>query len=259
MGAFSKLVLTDGSAPTGRGSFGWVISDDNGNILAQYKGAVFGGRITLYCSEGYGILSVLRFLLRMRQVHRKEGQPEVQSELLDLLRERIIQSQQSKDEEHGEGIMREETLCSHPLVCDNKSMVNKVNEIVKYDKIYPNVTMESEWDILAEIRTTMRELASSSPSLSHIKSHQDRKKPFEELPLQAQLNFRADWLAEAYLQENPDVDHSRAPVLPSSGCQLHLASGTATHNIKKALKHARTAPPFDCQAVRGQCMEHGGI
>jgi hypothetical protein len=123
-------------------------------------------------------------------------------------------------------------------------MVNKVNEIVKYDKIYPNVTMESEWDILAEIRTTMRELASSRPSLSHIKSHQDKKKPFEELPLQAQLNCRADWLAEAYLQENPEVDHSRAPVLPSSGCQLHLASGTATHNIKKALKHARTVPPL---------------
>jgi hypothetical protein len=201
----------------------------------------------------------------MRQVHRKEGQPEVHSERLDLLRERITQSQHCIDEERGVGIMEEDTLCSHPLLSDNKSMVNKVNEIVQYDKIYPNATMESEWDILAEIRPTMRELASSRPSLSHIKSHQDRKKRLEELPLQAQLNCRADWLAEEYLQENPNVDHSRAPVLPSLGCQLHLASGANSDPQCQEGPEARTdsspfdSSPFDSQAVQGQRMEHGGI
>jgi hypothetical protein len=36
------FIATDGSAPEGKGSFGWVLSDANGNILAQCKGPVFG-------------------------------------------------------------------------------------------------------------------------------------------------------------------------------------------------------------------------
>jgi hypothetical protein len=142
-------------------------------------------------------------------------------------------------------------LRNHPLVCDNKSIVNKINEIIQYDKVYPNVTMASEWDVLAEIRAAMLELtAEGQPTISHIKGHQDRKTPFAKLPLKAQLNCRADWLAEEYLTENPTLDHSRVPILPTSGCQLFLSHGTVTHNIKQEVKNARAAPPLKARLCR---------
>ena len=119
-------IATDGSAPEGKGSFGWVISDTSGTILAQCKGPVFGAKITSYRAEGYGILSVLRFMARMKQVHHN-GEHMNQMED-DSSANRIFQ---------------------HELVCDNKSMVNKVKEIIHYKTVYPNATMESEWDVLA--------------------------------------------------------------------------------------------------------------
>jgi hypothetical protein len=117
-------IATDGSAPDGKGSFAWVISDAEGNILAQCKGPAYGADISSYRAEGYGILSVLRFLVHMRKIHPlQDGLPVVQQ----------------------------------PLVCDNEAIVKKIREIIKYKSIYPNSTMESDWDILAEIRSSMLE------------------------------------------------------------------------------------------------------
>jgi len=121
--------------------------------------------------------------------------------------------------------------------------VKKIREIIKYKSIYPNSTMESDWDILAEIRSSMLELSAKQyPTIRHIKGHQDAHRPFKDLSLPAQLNCKADALAEEYLHENPDIDHSRAPLMPSTGCQLVLSKGTTTRKIKQELKHARAAP-----------------
>ena len=57
------------------------------------------------------------------------------------------------------------------MVCDNQSMVNKTNEISKYVTMYPNSTMVSEYDVLAEIQTAMRKLGMCCPELDHIKGH----------------------------------------------------------------------------------------
>ena len=60
-----------------------------------------------------------------------------------------------------------------------------------------NVTMESELDVLAEMKTTLDALAPASQlTFDHIKGHQDGTCPTEDLPLQAQLNCQADKLAE---------------------------------------------------------------
>ena len=121
-------------------------------------------------------------------------------------------------------------------------MVNKINEINQYKTMYPNSTMASEYDVLAEIRTAMHQLGSSQPLIDHIKGHQNEKKPWHELSHAAQMNCRADELADLYLQEYPGVDRSRVPILPTSGCQLHLANGTVTYDLKLKLTHARTVP-----------------
>ena len=54
--------------------------------------------------------------------------------------------------------------------------------------MYPNSTMVPEYNVLAEIRTAMRQLGMSEPELDHIKGHQDEKKPWNELTHLAQMN-----------------------------------------------------------------------
>ena len=134
------------------------------------------------------------------------------------------------------------------MVCDNQSMVNKINEISKYVTMYPNSTMASEYNVLAKIRTAMRQLGRSQQNLDHMKGHQDEKKPLNELTHLAQLNCRANKLAnklaEQYLKEIPDVNQTRVPLLPTSGCQLQMAEGTVTYDLKLKHSHAHTVPPL---------------
>ena len=199
------IFASDGSAPPLKGSFAWVLSDLQGNRLAQCSGPVFGYKIGSYRAEGYGILSVLRFLLRMQELHQLAQPPK------------------------------------HSLRSDSKSMLQVIHKHKGYAKIFPNATMASDWDVVAEITSTLKQLPEIlTPEMQHIKGHQDRQKPYEELPLSAQLNCDADALANTWINNNPDFDHSRVPILPTSGCQIHLASGTLTHNHKQELKLART-------------------
>ena len=207
-------IATDGSAPYGKGSFAWVISDGDGQTLAQCHGPVFGAKISSYRAEAYGILSVLRYLLQITRIRERTNTE------ANIIR-------------------------SHPLVCDNRAIVIRINELKGWNKIYPNVTMESEWDALAEIKATLEALGTASqPTFAHIKGHQDSIHPIAELPLQAQLNCKADELADRQFQQYPETDHSTVPLLPTAGCQLHLAHGTTTHDIKRELIIAATAPPM---------------
>ena len=207
-------IATDGSAPSGKGSFAWVISDSEGEILAQCHGPVFGAKISSYRAEAYGILSVLRYLLQLSHIR-------------------------------GRTTTEANTILPHPLVCDNKAIVDRINRLKHWKRIYPNVTMESDWDVLAEIKATLEALGpTSQPTFGHIKGHQDSIRPIEELPLQAQLNCKADELAEKQFRLFPQTNHSTVPLLPTAGCQLHLAQGTSTHDIKRELSMARAVPPM---------------
>jgi hypothetical protein len=65
-------------------------------------------------------------------------------------------------------------------------MVDKVNEITAYQQVYPNLTMDSEWDVLAEIRGTIQALDTNlKRDVNWIKGHQDEDTPYDELPLHA--------------------------------------------------------------------------
>jgi hypothetical protein len=73
---------------------------------------------------------------------------------------------------------------------------------------------------------------------------QDEKIPFEKLSLLAQLNCKADAYADQYLKDHQNIKHSRAPLFPTAGCQLHLAHRTTMHNIKRELILAQHIPPM---------------
>ena len=204
-------LASDGSAQGYKASFAWVLSTTDGTRLATCSGPAFGAKPNSYHAEGYGILSCCRLLHHINKISQ-----------------------------HG-------PTHSFTLLCDNLSMVNKSNALPKnMDDIHPNDTMEAEWDILAEIWTTLLSLPETSrPSIQHIKGHQDDKKPYAELPLPAQLNCDADKLADQYITAFPNKDYSWVPLLPASGAQLNLPSGTITFKHKRELRLARTSKPLE--------------
>jgi hypothetical protein len=217
------LIATDGSAPTPKGSFAWVLYTEDGTQLVTCNGPAFGEKISSYRAEGYGILSALRFLVNMAKVHQKVNGP---------------------------------TILPPKMLCDNQGIVKTYNNLQNYKHAYPNASMASEWDVIAEIRTATLALGQSTPTLTHIKGHQDATRPFHELPLSARMNCEADWLANSYLSEDPIIDFSTVPILPTSGCQLNLEKGTVTFNLKQQLRMATSIPPLRAKLCKKHDWSH---
>jgi hypothetical protein len=204
----SIIIATDGSVQGQMASFGWIMSTSAGHRIAICKGPSYGSKPASYRAEGYGLLSATRLL------HHLKIKYTIQPTCL--------------------------------IVCDSKSMVKKASNLPTLDDIYANSTLASEWDILAEIWTTlhMYDNPDEQPSFQHVKSHQDDKRPYDELSLKEQLNVDADQLADQYIVANPDHQYNIVPMLPTSGVQLNLPHGTVTYKIKRELRLARTTGPL---------------
>ena len=114
-------MASDGSAPAGKGAFAWVISDVSSNRLVRCSGPAFGKSISSYRAESYGLVSILRFLVRMDMIHRADSY----------------------------------SLRSQPLYCDNQGLVEQVNKLISYPTIFPNTTTEPKWDCLAQIMDSL--------------------------------------------------------------------------------------------------------
>ena len=160
-----------------------------------------------YRAESYGILSLVLFLHTMNQLH--PNQPKY--------------SQQP-----------------HSTYCNNEGLVTTLTKISSYKYISPIITVIPEWDTIAQITDTLKQLTPQQPHLFHTLGHQDNHTPYEGLPLPAQLNCDADALASQYLTDHPCIDHCRAPLFSNSKCSLHLPQGTITRDYKQEITNTRT-------------------
>ena len=164
------LGASDGSAPHHQGAFAWVISNQHGERLVRCSGPTIGHNILSYCVERYSILSLLLFLHMMNQLHFNQSKC----------------SQQL-----------------HNIYCDNEGLVTTSTMISSYKHIYPNLTVDSKWDAIAQINDILKQLTPQQPRILHVLGHQDERNPYEELSLPAQLNCDANNLASKYLVAHP--------------------------------------------------------
>jgi len=215
--ASGKVILvSDGSAPNSQGSFGWILSHEDGTRLAWCNGAVAGYRSTSYRAEGFGILSGLLYIHLYRRNHHITV--EWQWELL----------------------------------CDNLSMIEKVQTLQKHQRDpYPNTTLAAEYDVLAQIQACFKDMEpSNKPTLLHIKGHQDDDTPYERLPIRAQLNVDADRLAAEYLDDHPDGQYTTTPLFPASGATIHTPDGSCTYKYKANLRLLRHTPSLKAYLMK---------
>ena len=108
------IAVSDGSAQHSQASFGWVFVHTSRQHIAQCNGPAHGHKPTSYRSEGYGILSLLRFFLNL-------------------------------------STYTYQTTPKHlTMYTDSESWVKTINAVT-WDMFFLNETITSNWDILQNI------------------------------------------------------------------------------------------------------------
>jgi hypothetical protein len=136
-------------------TFGWVIALPTGCRLARCSGPAYGPMGSSFRAEGYGFLSVTRFL-----VHLCEFCATTPSWTIKML-------------------------------TDNKGLLTRLERSLPYPEPFPNLTLAPDWDVTNEIACGLRTVA-QVPLLQHVKGHQDDHLAYMQSPLEAQLNIDAD-------------------------------------------------------------------
>ena len=114
-------------------------------------------------------------------------------------------------------------------------MLDKLEEMNKYPTAHLKTTLNSEWDVLSALNTTIKEFP-TVPILEWVASHQDDDPTtnINNLTLGAQLNIAADELATYALQSfHPKP---RVPMDPSSEVLFHYKNRTITRDFKHTMR-----------------------
>ncbi|KAI2494585.1 hypothetical protein MHU86_19955 [Fragilaria crotonensis] len=209
--------VSDGSVlSNGNASFGWILSNRRGERVAEGMGPARGRRVHSYRAEACGLLSFLRFLIRIANFTQMH---ETWHGILATDSQSVLDTLFGQD--------RDDSNENEPLDLDNQCVV--------LDPLCP------EWDILIEIQAALRVLP--GVRLQYVEGHQDQKKPYQSLELLEQLNVDADRIAEEYHEL---LQPQRPYVLLSPHARAHLVfeDGTVTARHAEFIETQATAEPL---------------
>ena len=205
---------SDGSEKHGtEGAFGWMISNREGKRTASGMGPSRGLRMDSYRAECSGMLSLLRFLVRIGEYTQRV---EVWSGKIGT------DSKSMLEKLFGERNLREQTELG-------------VECLQELD------VLTAEWDLLNEIQITLRQL--QNVKLKHVKGHQDATRDYQTLPIMAQLNINADEKAREYQREYGKA-HPFVLMSPNAGAHVLFPGGTLTAKYIPEMRYQSTGPPL---------------
>lgn len=191
------IAVSDGGNIDTRGSYGWVIGNDN-EVICQSKGIARGTPMSSYRAEGYGKLSWLCFLCRY-------------CEFFDI-----------------------DIKCSIDQYCVNDALIKKTNEKATKQTV-ASLALASDYDIVKQIATVQDFARTISKEIgygSHVKAHKDRTTPYHKLSRPEQLNLEADKLATIALIDAMNLKED-PPTIPFPACKAYLISGTTRVTSKE--------------------------
>lgn len=222
------------------GSFGWIISAIDGARLVSNYGPVRGAFPTSYRAEAYGLLSLLRFIVRALEYCQVIAPPDwkwtATSDNLSLVD--VING--STDDGISQVHLHDWTKwdATRP---DHEDDDNAA-ATAALDNDQPNPTLEPDWDVLHEIQWTITHHVHGC-TLVHTKGHQDDKAKYHTLSLLAQLNIDADKLAGQF-QDCHGESRPQVLLFPHASAQVHIREGTITSRLPFRLRLAETGPPL---------------
>jgi hypothetical protein len=128
------------------------------------------------------------------------------------------------------------------MLTDNQGLLTRLSLSLPYPEPFPNLTLAPNWDVTNEIALGLRTFT-TTPTLQHVKGHQDNHAAYSDLSLEAQLNVDAD--AEAgYFQCMYPAQRPLIPRLPSNHIQLHLDGKVVCSHLKRTIRDAATVPGY---------------
>ena len=199
------ILVSDGGAIPGSGSFGWVLSTTDGTRLANGYGPAFGLDPRSYRSECYGAKAGFLFLI---MIYRYCGRPLPEG--------------------------------SFEYYCDNEGLIKKLHYLHNHPNAIYESCLHSDWDVFSAVHR-LSQLFPDLPSINHIKGHQDRYS--ETLDLAAQLNVEADALATSAMA-HLGRPYPLVPFDPSNGVMFHIRGATITRRFDQAVHSAVHLPPL---------------
>jgi ribonuclease HI len=184
------IIDTDGSVKPyrARGTFAWVLADQDGTPWLRCRGPVSGTPIDSFLTEAHALLSVLVYL-NLLNVHFAVPISAIRINIYtdsESNVKRIIQNRHRKRPE------------------------------------FPNDTLSPSWDLHQAIHRELSKLPNIA--IHHIKAHQDRLTPNAELSPEAKLNIEADKLAEEAYSSSTFRD--QVPMIPGVSAQLLIGRKT---------------------------------
>ena len=199
-----------------QGAFGWALNTGDGFQVATGMGPARGPRPSSYRAEAYGLLSILRFFIRL-------------AEFTGMV-------------EPWDGVLATDSQCVLRTLGGGDKKFKETDEPVRIDgnKVVLDVLCP-EWDILIEIQEALDLLPRLL--LKFIKGHQDDTTPYSQLPLLARLNADADAQAGQF-QDLHGNDRPVVLITPQTRALLHLIEGTVTSSYAATIRHAYCGPPL---------------
>jgi len=197
------LLVSDGSSVEGlHMSFGGILGTLQGQVLARFKG-IATGQPSSHRAEATGVLVGALLLIHLANYR--------------------------------------DTNLQHVSVvvcCDNQSVIKRLNDRHKYDKVYPNSTLRPDWDLIEEAVQRYRDLRLRHLKFEWVRGHQDTLPSDAILTVQAEFNIMADNLATSVLHDSEDHEASLTPLLPETRCTLEVKGISIHGNYQRYLRRA---------------------
>ena len=127
------------------GSFGWALGNHN-DFIWNNKGSAPGLPNPSFRAEGYGMLPMILFIQAYITYH-------------------------NLTKTDGNAVR---------LYCNNLALITTVQKLLQYEDYFPALHTWPHYDILNKICISLTHLP-ISVNIFHVKSHQDKSVPYEEL------------------------------------------------------------------------------
>lgn len=175
-------LVSDGSSTSTKSTFGWVFAGKESGVLTTGQGIVPNTTLSSFRSEGWGMISGLRYISSL-----------IQDQRLPLQQGQLIIA---CDNEALITIVQQIALAlSHPTTFSD-SPTHSTQSIMFAQYYTRKLSMDplrSDWDVLHEIASHSEILCAST--IIHVKGHQDTKQNKKPLSYVETLNVQADLLA----------------------------------------------------------------
>jgi hypothetical protein len=209
----SLLLVSDGSSFESKSmSFGLALGSASGTALVENQGPAFG-RPSSHRAECTGCLSgalLLHHLQQFTKITNPVSSPVV-------------------------------------AISDNQGMILSLTDRLTYKTVYPNATLQPDWDLLEEIANTFSRTSIASLTFRWVRGHQDTSSsstPPPTLSPKALLNIRADSLAGKYHLLIDTKARPRTPLMTTTRCVLQMQGASVHANYSAAIRRAVAEPAY---------------